>query len=50
MKKFLAIISLVGLMFTFACEDPNEDIYKDLSKLKKEQGGNDPDYDAKSGL
>ena len=47
MKKFLAIISLFGLMFTFSCEDPNEDIFKDLSKKKQDQT---EDFDAKSGL
>lgn len=48
MKKLFAILSLVGLMFTFSCEDPNEDIMRDLDNKKSQD--QTLDFDAKSGL
>jgi len=50
MKKLFAILSLVGLLFTFSCEDPSEDIYSDVDKRKGEVLSGDGDFDARSGL
>ncbi|WP_020526673.1 hypothetical protein [Flexithrix dorotheae] len=43
MKKLALLISALGLLFMFSCEDPNEDIAP-----KKEQTNSGHDFDLES--